>query len=215
MQLPDPDPTPDDATRRAERILERPEFDELEPTLADRVIDWIAEQVGRAFGDVVGGGGGGAFGWVLVLVLTAAVVVLLARAARTFQRSAAVDDAVVDEEVRRPPEDWRRLAREHEAAARWRESVVATYRQVVATLVRAGIASDLAGRTTGEYRRDVARRAPAVAADFVALSDLFDAVWFGDLPASADDVRTANDLASSILGTAVREQSGRLREQVG
>lgn len=211
--LPEPEPTPEDARRAAERILERPEFEELEPTFFDRITDWINERIAELLGDLVGSGGNGGstLGWVLMVVLVLIVGYFVVRLLLTLQRSAKAAEEESAAESQRAPEDWLRLATEHEDAGEWKDALVAHYRHVVGRLIRREIASDVPGRTTGEFRADVAHNAPAVSDDFDRLSDLFEVVWFGDVPPSPDDVAMAAQLGRSVLAAS----TSRRREAVG
>ena len=72
----------------------------------------------------------------------------------------------------------------------WRVAVVERYRAVVAELEERGVIDPRPGRTADEAAADAGAVLPAVAADLGAGARLFDAVHYGNRPASADNDAT-------------------------
>ena len=66
-------------------------------------------------------------------------------------------------ELTRSAEEWRAEAERSEAEGRWAEGLRCRHRALVADLVRRGAIPEQAGRTAGEYVRDVARSLPDAA----------------------------------------------------
>ena len=69
---------PDDLRRQADEIVSRPEFQEAQPSLVERALDWLFEQLGDLIGPVAGSGGY-AVGYAILIVALAAIGYLLWR----------------------------------------------------------------------------------------------------------------------------------------
>ena len=61
---------------------------------------------------------------------------------------------------------------------------------------------DLPGRTSGEYRADVAATLPAAAADFAAATELFEQAWYGDVTTGPDESARFRHLADLVVDRA-------------
>lgn len=138
--------------------------------------------------------------WIVVVALVALAGWVLVRAVLAWRRRARDEaDDEVDEDVvevidedgedldpmLRPAEEWRRLAAAAEAEQRWREGLRFRYRALLADLIERSVVGDVPGRTTGEYRTEVAEGAPVAAVDFADASELFDRAWYGARPTGA------------------------------
>ena len=62
----------------------------------------------------------------------------------------------------------------------------ARYRQLVRTLVDRRQLPDIAGRTTGELREDLARTTPDAGEAFDTASLLFELAWYAHVPTGAE-----------------------------
>ena len=197
---------PDELRRIAERVLDEPEFREVEPGLGQRIVDRIGELFGELFELLGGGGAGGIIGWALIGAAVGGLVWLVvrlvpeARAGSSRSTVVARPGATVDVAQDRDPGSWDAEAAEHEAAGRWDDALRARYRSVVARLARTGTLRDAPAVTTGEHRSGVQgdQRVPVEAEAFVATSDRFDEVWYGGASASRDDVDRTRRLADEV-----------------
>ena len=158
--------------------------------------------------------------WILLFAVLVLVIVLVARAvARRQSRradEAPDDDAIsIDDDGataprridrRREPRDWRQDADRHRAAGRFRDALRCRYRALVGDLARGGVIDEIPGRTTGEERAQMADVVPVAAPAFDRAADLFDAVWYGDVPAGGDDVDVFAELERTVLDAATRQR---------
>jgi hypothetical protein len=192
-------PPPGAIRDRADEILSRSEFQRHKSVL-ERVMDWIGDQLSRfSFG--VGGGPGFAGDLIGLVLLVGALVlvVVLIRSIRRIPRRAEHEPALsVEEAARRSASDWRTDAERFEAEQRWREAMRARYRELVRTLVDERALADVPGRTTGEYERELAAARPAAAEAFSALTAVFEDVWYGGQPATAEQLRGFRALAVDV-----------------
>ena len=86
---------------------------------------------------------------------------------------------------------------------RWAEGLRCRYRALVADLVRRGVIADQAGRTAGEYARDVAARQPEAAPSFAAATELFEAVWYGGAVTGPAEAERFRELDARVLAVRV------------
>jgi hypothetical protein len=74
---------------------------------------------------------------------------------------------------------------------------------VIAELVGQGAIPDQAGRTAGEYVRDVARSRPEAAPALAAATELFEAAWYGGADTGPAEAARFAELDAQVLGTRV------------
>ena len=191
--------TADEVRQLADEILARREFAQPEPSLIERVRSWFEDLIGRILEAAFSGGAGSLVGWVVLLVAVAAIVWFATRQGRTVQ----VDRRVgvrVEGVHRRTPAEWRAEAEDHEAAGDWKLALRCRYRALVGDLIAERLLEDVAGRTTGEYRRDLAVRAPDRSPAFDEATELFELAWYADRPTGPDENRRFRALAAATTG---------------
>lgn len=193
-----PEVDPDRVHEAAERILARPEFAPEPRSWVERARDEVVERLVELLDAVFAADAGGALGWAIVAVLTAITVALAIR----FSRGVRSDPVVPADAAATPgrsASDWRSDASTHEAAGRWRAALRCRWRALVADLAGRGLVEEAAGRTAGEYRRQVAAAAPAAADAFDAATALFEDAWYGDRPADAAQAERLRALSERTL----------------
>jgi len=195
----DASPPPGTIRERAHEILGRAEFGRHE-SLVQRVLNWIGDQLSRfTFGI---GGGPGILGDVVTIVVFGLVIALLVVLVRAFlrrrrvDRPKATDDLTIELEPGRTASDWAADAERFEASGEWREAMRARYRELVGSLIEDGVLTDIAGRTTGEYRSEYVVARPGEGAAFRDLTDLFERVWYGGADTDAADNGRFRELAA-------------------
>lgn len=216
VDLPVPGADPAHVRDLTQQILRRGEFRPPRRTLLQAVWHWLTTELGRLLGKIFGGGGQSSFGWapsVAVALVAGVVVVLVVLAVRRMAGAPARQhrSAVVirgDRPIRSPAE-WLAEAAAHEAEGRWREALRCRYRALVAQLAGRGVVEEIPGRTSGEYRRDVAMTLPQGAAAFDGATDLFEQAWYGDRPTGRADQDTFDQLAAEVLGRPSLTGAGR------
>jgi hypothetical protein len=189
--------------QQAHEITSRAEFQRNESWF-DRVMGWIGDRL-REFHFGIGSGPG-VVGNILTIALLGVVGYVLYRLLRTinWSRSAKpTDDIVVESVAGKTTDDWRRQAEAHEAAGEWRDALLARYRELVSHLADVGVVADIAGRTTGELRAEVAAARPEAAAPFADATDVFEWAWYGGRATGADDNARFRELAQRVRGALV------------
>jgi hypothetical protein len=200
-QLPVPAHTADAARRAARTVLSRAAFDEPPTPLLERLRDALFEVVGRLLARILEGATGSPVGWFVVAVVVGALAVLAVRFARGVARDPE-RDAVGGGgrgRRRRTAADWRAEADGLERTGDWRGALRARYRALVADLGARGLVDEIPGRTSGEYRVDVAANAPLVAEDFARATALFELAWYGGVATGAGDADSFRSLERRVL----------------
>jgi hypothetical protein len=196
--LPVPEANPRRVHEAIDAILARREFVPEPRSLLERAWDWVLDQLGELLGALFDAGAGSAVGWVVVALFSLVAVALAVR----FSRRLHSDPVVAGPSggsPRRSVTDWRADAAAHEAAGNWRAALRCRWRALVADLAGRGLVEEVPGRTAGEYRRQVASALPSVAPDFDAATNLFEAAWYGDRPADADQAERLRLLSERVL----------------
>ena len=191
-------------------VMSRPEFS-YEPSITERIGDWLSDVLDSLFPESSGGVGGGFAGgvgplvaWaVIAAAVVAAVLVVVAVVRRRVPRP-DVDEPVTEAEIehRRTASEWERDAERLEREGAWKDALRARYRNLVRTLVDRRQLPDVAGRTTGELRADLHRTTPGADDAFDSASLLFELAWYADVPTGEDENRRFRDLGARVLGTA-------------
>jgi hypothetical protein len=204
-----PPSTQDPAAVRdlADQILSEARYDRPAPSLPERVLDWIGDQLGRAFGALVSGGGGTVLAWIIVAAAIGGVVYLLVRHGRvTLPALSEPGEPEVMVELTRSAAEWRSEAERLEGEGRWAEGLRSRHRALVADLVRRGAIPEQAGRTAGEYVRDVAVTLPDATVPLAAATELFEAAWYGGADTGPAEAARFAALDAQVLG--VRDRVG-------
>jgi len=190
--LPVPTADPEQVRRVADRVLARQEYAGAREGLVSRVLDLIAEGLGRLLDSVGTVTEDSVGGTVIVVVAVAVLAVVLFLAARTVRRDPSADSALLVTPGRAPG-DWEQEATAAEAEARWRDALRARYRLGIARLAAGGLVEEVPGKTTGEYLIEASANVPGAATDLRDVTEAFDAAWYGDRAVDAADVRAVRD----------------------
>lgn len=205
MALPPPSHDPEEVRQLADEILAQARYRQPARSPFDRASEWLFERFSELVGRLAGGGGGAVVAWIILLAAVAGVVLLLVRYGRvSLPVFAGGEERGVMVELTRTPAEWRSDAERLEAEGRWREGLLCRYRALVAELVRRDAIRDQAGRTAGEYVRDVAEALPDASAPFAAATELFEAAWYGGADTAAPEAARFADLEAGVLSVRVR-----------
>jgi hypothetical protein len=149
---------------------------------------------GSAVGDVVTT----VFG-VVACLLVAVIVWYVVRHWVSRARVAADAEPEIDTEVVRSTAEWRTEAERYEAAGEWKLALRARFRELCGELVDRGVLSAVPGRTTGEFRAEVAGALPEAERSFGAAALLFELAWYADAPTGPDENAAFKSHAAQVL----------------
>ena len=195
---------PEQVRGLADEILSAARYRQAPESIPSKVLGWAFEWMGRLLGALAGGGGGSIIAWLILVGSIGAVVYLLVRNGRvTLPVAVPRGEAKVMVELTRRPSDWRAEAEALEAQGRWREGLRCRHRAVIGELVRRGAIPDQAGRTAGEYVRDVAVSLPDAAAPLAMATELFEAAWYGGARTGPSEAARFAELDARVLAVKV------------
>lgn len=200
-------------SQAAYRVAKTTPAQAQQPSIWERILDWIVEKLDELFGRLAQVTQGMPIvGTVLAYAILAAAIAALAfvgyRIARRIASSRVRGAAGIGDPL--PPQA---NADELFAAAlanardgRAAQAIALAYQASLVVLDRSDRVAYDASRTTGEYRRLVSRKAPAIAALFDALARLFVAAAFAGGRMGAEDWdRAANAFAGIRRAIGARE----------
>ncbi len=200
VELPIPEPPPEEIRARATEILSRPEFQPDEPSLFEQVLDWISRWIGELLqGGMERSTGNRLLGFVVLGVALAALGYMVWRFARRMRSNPEPEQEELEVELGRSARDWKQEAERLEVEELWKEALRARYRVLVGELVDRDLVPDVPGRTTGEYRLDVSHSAPGVTAPFGDASGLFELAWYADRATGPGENRRIRELTDEVL----------------
>jgi hypothetical protein len=199
LRLADPplDPSGDEARSLLRRELAKPEYNET--NLVDRIQRWL----GRLFDDGVGAAHDfpplGTFAAIVVfLLLATGVGLLLSRARRTARARAERAPALTDEGINAA--QLRSRAEAALAEGRHDDALVDGFRALAVRQVERGRIEDLPQATAHELAGALGREFPAQRPRVERTADLFDAVLYGDHPATREQAADVMALDDELAG---------------
>lgn len=205
QELPRPEPDADQIRGRAEDILSRAEFNNSESVL-ERVSGWLSDFLGSLFDALGSRGVGSVVGWLLLGGLLLGVGWLLTRTPWSVGARAEPDRAQVrtvgDLDLTLTSSQWRAEADRLSAEGHYDDALRARYRALVSDLVAGGLLVDLAGRTPGEYRSELAVALPQQADRFADATDQFERAWYGPVDTTARDLARFIETEHAVLSGA-------------
>ena len=189
-------PSPDEARSELRRELLRPEYNEQ--NIIQRLLTWIERQVGKGLDAASDAPPLSTLAAMVILVgLVGLLGWLLSRARRTA-RAREDDRAVLSDEVI-SADELRARAEAALADGRHEDAVVDGFRAVATRQVERGRLADTPGATAHEVAVALGREFPHLRADVESGGALFDAVLYGDRPASAAQAASVLALDDELL----------------
>ncbi|MFH9351551.1 DUF4129 domain-containing protein [Kitasatospora sp. NPDC017646] len=183
---------PRDPARDAARDeLLNAEYHKNDPTVLERVVDWIWDHIDRAMGSISGDGTDGTTGLVLFLIVAAVIGAALWWRLGAPKRAARTVLGVYGTDGPRSADRYRADAAGHAAAGRWSEAVREQMRALVRALEERTLLDARPGRTADEAAAEAGRALPEHAAALTAAARTFDDVAYGE--------RTADQAAYQLL----------------
>ena len=200
----------DEAQRRAAEELAKAKYGGTPQWLldladrADSVVQRIVELFLRIFGDRVGGGAGINWGFVVVVLLLLAAVVLVVWRVGLPRWRGGRRDAAVALDPTRAAADYRATAEQAAAAGDWAAAVRDRFRAVVRELEVQTILDVRPARTASEAAFRASRVLPDCTEALQVGAEGFNAVVYGDRPATADTYRQMVALDEQVTAAAAR-----------
>ncbi len=200
-------PTRAQTRQVAKNVFERGEF-QRKLSLIARFFRWLSHLFHFNSPNATApstGPGTGLFVYLILIGLLVVLVWIIVRVARTWTRApkkVEEVDEVPEVEVPKTRKEWRSDAETAEAEGRWKDAILARYRELVLELVERRVVDRQPGRTTGELRGDVASSAPAASDAFDEATLLFELPWYADVDTGPAQNQRFKELAASVLSAA-------------
>lgn len=188
-------PTPDEARSKLRRELLRPEYNEQ--NLVQRILSWAERQIGKGLDAAADAPPLSTLAAMVILVgLVGLLGWLLSRSRRTAR--ARDDRAVLTDEVI-SADELRARAEAALADGRHEDAVVDGFRAVATRQVERGRLADAPGATAHEVAVALGHEFPHLRERVDAGGALFDAVLYGDRPATAAQAESVITLDDELL----------------
>jgi Domain of unknown function (DUF4129) len=210
----------DEAQRRAAEELAKAKYGGTPEWLselaerADALVSRVVEFFLRIFGDRLGTGAGVNWGFVVVVLLLLGAVVLVVWRVGLPRWRGRRRDAEVQLDPTRAAADYRTLAEQAAVAGDWAAAVRDRFRGVVRELEVATILDVRPARTASEAAFRASRVLPECTEVLRLGAEGFNAVVYGDRPATADTYRQMVALDEQVTAAADRADLAAAEEPV-
>jgi hypothetical protein len=189
-------PTPDEARSDLRRELLRPEYNEQ--NLVQRLLTWLERQLGRGLDAAADAPPLSTLAAMLILVGLVVLLGWLMSRARRTTRSRDDDRAVLTDEVI-SADALRARAEAALAEGRHEDAVVDGFRAVATRQVERGRLADAPGATAHEVAQALGYEFPHLRERVDRGGNLFDAVLYGDRPATAAQAQSVIALDDELM----------------
>ena len=173
------------AQQAAREELAKQVYRDAGPGLTERLLRWLYQQATDLLDGAAGVSPGGRLGMLVLLLLVVAGIVAVRLRVGPLARSRSVPRALFTGGERTAAEH-RAAADRHAAAAEWAEAVRERLRAVVRDLEERSLLEPRVGRTADEAAREGGRALPGCARGLLDAAKVFDEIWYGGRPATAD-----------------------------
>lgn len=198
---PPPPITGDDARHAAQLELSKPAYHHGDPSIAQRVVQWVLRRMGNALSAAARHSPGKGVGlFVIVLLLVLLIVVLAVRVGRVRRAANAATGDIFGEAPQRAA-DHRARALDFAARNRYAEAVREWLRATTRELEERGVLDARPGRTVAELCDETSSALPGVADELRLASSIFEKIWYGGKIATSDDEQTLRRLDELVAGS--------------
>ncbi|MFG2002368.1 DUF4129 domain-containing protein [Spirillospora sp. NPDC048911] len=197
----------DEARELARRELEKPVYNQDNPSwlerLWDRFSDWLNGLFDEASAPQAHGNGGGWISILIICVLLAAAIAIIVWVVRGIRLSRSRKAPLLEDKPT-AARDHRDAAERHAAAGEWAQAIRERLRAIARDLEERAILGPRPGRTADELAAEAGHALPALAADLLAGVRIFDDVWYGDRPGTPEGYATLTTLEERVRATRPR-----------
>lgn len=198
---PPPPITGADARRAAQRELSKPAYHHGDPSIAQRVVQWVLHRIGNALTAAARHSPGKGVGLFVIVLLLVLIVVALAVRVGRVRRTASASSGEIFGETQRNAAEHRALARDFARRAQHAEAVREWLRATTRELEERGVLDPRPGRTAAELCAESSNVLPGIADDLRRASSIFETVWYGVKIATSDDEQALRRLDELVAGS--------------
>jgi hypothetical protein len=197
----------EEARELARRELDKPIYQQDQPSWLERVVDrvgeWLSELFGRTMNPEAHGSGGGWISVVVILVLAAVVIALVALVMRGRRNTRSQREALLEEKPT-TAKDHRTAADEYAAAGEWPKAIRERLRAIARDLEERAVLEPRPGRTADELAAEASPALPTLETDLRNGVRIFDDVWYGDRPGDSAAYARMKALDDRVRATKPR-----------
>jgi hypothetical protein len=179
------DLTREQAQRAAERELADPRYHADDPSLLDRALHWVLDQIADLLTRAGAAAPGGYQGLLLLGCLAVLAVVGIRLVTGRVRRLASAATPLFGPAPRSAAQ-YRQAADEYAARGAWAAAVRERLRAILRELEQRELLDARAGRTADEAAAEAGQALPDCAAELRAAARIFDDVWYGGRPATSE-----------------------------
>jgi hypothetical protein len=187
----------EDAADAAREELSRRAYQEAQPPLVSRVLGRLLRELLELLDRAVATAPGGWLGLLLLLSLLVAVVAVVLTRVRPRRQGRGSPLFAGDRAL--TAADHRERAEDAAARGRFADAVRERLRAVVRELEARGVLDPRPGRTADEVAQEAGAAVPETAEDLRRAVQVFDEVWYGSRPATAESYRVLVDVDRRLV----------------
>ncbi|MFE7529125.1 DUF4129 domain-containing protein [Kitasatospora sp. NPDC057542] len=177
------------------------EYHKHDPSVLQRITDWVYDHIAAALDSISGDGTDGTTGLILFLIVAVLIGAAVWWRLGAPRRAARTVQDVYGTEGPRSADRYRADATGHAAAGRWTEAVREQMRALVRGLEERTLLDTRPGRTADEAAAEAGRALPEHAAALAAAARTFDDIAFGERTADQDAYRLLHELDRTLERT--------------
>ncbi|XVQ12276.1 DUF4129 domain-containing protein [Spirillospora sp. CA-255316] len=197
----------DEAREMARRELEKPIYHRDRPSwlerVLDRVGDWLRDLFNRSADPTAHGNDGGWVSLVVILLVVAAAIALVVWLLWGRGNVRSRREALLEEKPT-TAKDHRAAAEEFAAAGDWPNAIRERLRAIARDLEERAVLAPEPGRTADELAAEAGEALPELADHLRGGVRIFDDVWYGDRPGSAEEYARMKALDDRVRATRPR-----------
>ncbi|GAA0573627.1 DUF4129 domain-containing protein [Actinomadura livida] len=187
----------EEAREMARRELDKQIYQRDRPSWLERVwqsfSEWLQDLLSRSPGPETQGSGGGWVSIIVIVLVVALAIALVFWLMRGRRNPRSRRDALLDDEPSTAL-DHRDAAERHAAAGQWAEAIRERLRAMARDLEERAVLAARPGRTADELAAEAGEALPELAGDLRAAVLIFDDVWYGDRPGTAEGYARVKDV---------------------
>lgn len=188
----------DEARRAAAAELADHRYQEAQPSLVQRVLNWLVEWFSDFFGALSAAAPGGVAGLVVLGLLLVVLVVVIRLRVGKLARTRAAGGGEVFGGTRVTAADHRAAAEAAWARGAFDDVVRERFRAIARELDEQGVLEARAGRTADEVASEAGTLMPAVQDELRAAARIFDDVHYGGKPATPEACARLAELDTAL-----------------
>jgi hypothetical protein len=198
-----------EAADAASRELSKGVYHQDDPSIPQRIIEWLRDWIERLLSEVDNASPGGLTGLLIIVGLIVVAAIIVRWRVGPLARARKRASAMVFTDGQRSAAEHRTAAKTAAADGDFAVAIRERFRALVRELEERTLLDQRPGRTADEAAIEIAQLAPQAGDTVYAAARIFDEVWYGGRPADSaryEQVAQADDQVAGIRRVAVTAQ---------